>query len=164
MLPVERAAVRTSRRPSHWQHRMEAPPPRRTRRRQRGAPRPLVITVVALVVALVLGTATVVGLRLLRKDSATGAGTAAVLPSDDWAHGAHKTWTLDTSNGADLWMGIAADGDQLIVSNFNPHSNRIEIRVTAYDVSGDEPREQWSTNLDREGYSGCVLGHFREAI
>ena len=129
---------------------MEAPPPRRTRRRQRGAPRPLVITVVALVVALVLGTATVVGLRLLRKDSATGAGTAAVLPSDDWAHGAHKTWTLDTSNGADLWMGIAADGDQLIVSNFNPHSNRIEIRVTAYDVSGDEPREQWSTNLDRQ--------------
>ena len=108
------------------------------------------ITVVALVVALVLGTATVVGLRLLRKDSATGAGTAAVLPSDDWAHGAHKTWTLDTSNGADLWMGIAADGDQLIVSNFNPHSNRIEIRVTAYDVSGDEPREQWSTNLDRQ--------------
>ena len=109
------------------------------------------ITVVALVVALVLGTATVVGLRLLRKDSATSSGSKpAMVPSDDWAHGAHKTWTLDTSNGADLWMGIAADGDQLIVSNFNPHSNRIEIRVTAYDVSGDEPREQWSTNLDRQ--------------
>ena len=108
------------------------------------------ITVVALVVALVLGTATVAGLRLLRKNSTTSTTAAAVLPSNDWAHGAHKTWTLDTSNGADLWMGIAADGDQLIVSNFNPHSNRIEIRVTAYDVSGDEPREQWSTNLDRQ--------------
>ena len=52
------------------------------------------ITVVVLVVVLVLGTATVVGLRLLRKNSTTGA-TTAVLPSNDWAHGARKAWTLD---------------------------------------------------------------------
>ena len=58
------------------------------------------ITVVALVVTLVLGTATVVGLRLLRKDSATGATTTAVLPSNDWAHGARKAWTLDIGNDA----------------------------------------------------------------
>ena len=110
------------------------------------------ITVVALVVVLVLGTATVVGLRLLRKDSATGATTTAVLPSNDWAHGARKAWTLDTSDGAQGSLtAVAGNNDQLVVSNtsnYDPHSGRIEIRVTAYDVSGDEPQEQWSTNLD----------------
>lgn len=130
---------------------MEAPPPRRTRRRRRGAPRPLVITVVVLVVVLVLGTATVVGLRLLRKNSATGAGTTtAVLPSDDWAHGARKAWTLDIGGFASVsTRGVASNNDQLVVSNLNPHSNnRAEIKVTAYDISGDEPQEQWSTDLD----------------
>ena len=111
------------------------------------------ITVVVLVVVLVLGTATVVGLRLLRKNSATGAGTTtAVLPSDDWAHGARKAWTLDIGNNAQGSLtAIAGNNDQLIVSNtsnYDLHSGRIEIRVTAYDVSGDEPQEQWSTNLD----------------
>ena len=110
------------------------------------------ITVVVLVVVLVLGTATVVGLRLLRKDSATGAGTAAVLPSNDWAHGARKAWTLDTSDGAQGSLtAVAGNNDQLVVSNttnYAPDSGRIEIRVTAYDISGDEPQEQWSTNLD----------------
>ena len=111
------------------------------------------ITVVVLVVVLVLGTATVVGLRLLRKDSATGAGTTtAVLPSNDWAHGAHKAWTLDTSDGAQGSLtAVAGNNDQLVVrntTNYAPDSGRIEIRVTAYDISGDEPQEQWSTNLD----------------
>ena len=110
------------------------------------------ITVVALVVVLVLGTATVVGLRLLRKNSTAGATTTAVLPSDDWAHGARKAWTLDTSDGAQGSLtAVAGNNDQLVVSNtsnYDPHSGRIEIRVTAYDVSGDEPQEQWSTNLD----------------
>ena len=109
------------------------------------------ITVVALVVALVLGTATVVGLRLLRKNSATGAGTTtAVLPSDDWAHGARKAWTLDIGGFASVsTRGVAGNNDQLVVSNLNPHSNnRAEIKVTAYDISGDEPQEQWSTDLD----------------
>ena len=109
------------------------------------------ITVVVLVVVLVLGTATVVGLRLLRKDSATGAGTTtAVLPSNDWAHGAHKAWTLDIGGFASVsTTGVAGHNDQLVVSNLNPHSNRAaEIKVTAYDVSGDEPQEQWSTDLD----------------
>ena len=110
------------------------------------------ITVVVLVVVLVLGTATVVGLRLLRKDSATGAGTAAVLPSNDWAHGARKAWTLDTSDGAQGSLtAVAGNNDQLVVrntTNYAPDSGRIKIRVTAYDISGDEPQEQWSTNLD----------------
>ena len=108
------------------------------------------ITVVALVVALVLGTATVVGLRLLRKDSATGATTTAVLPSNDWAHGARKAWTLDIGGFASVsTTGVAGNNDQLVVSNLNPHSNHAaEIKVTAYDVSGDEPQEQWSTDLD----------------
>lgn len=109
------------------------------------------ITVVVLVVVLVLGTATVVGLRLLRKDSATGAGTTtAVLPSNDWAHGARKAWTLDIGGFASVsTTGVAGHNDQLVVSNLNPHSNHAaEIKVTAYDVSGDEPQEQWSTDLD----------------
>ena len=110
------------------------------------------ITVVALVVALVLGTATVVGLRLLRKDSATGAGTTtAVLPSNDWAHGARKAWTLDTNGATNLPAAVTGNNDQLVVSNisnYDSHSGRTEVRVTAYDVSGDEPQKQWSTNLD----------------
>ena len=109
------------------------------------------ITVVVLVVVLVLGTATVVGLRLLRKNSTTGTGTTtAVLPSDDWAHGAHKAWTLDIGNFQSVsTTGVAGHNDQLVVSNLNPHSNHAaEIKVTAYDVSGDEPQEQWSTDLD----------------
>ena len=110
------------------------------------------ITVVALVVALVLGTATVVGLRLLRKNSTTRTGTTtAVLPSNDWAHGAHKAWTLDTSGATNLPAAVTGNNDQLVVSNisnYDLHSGRIEVRVTAYDVSGDEPQEQWSTNLD----------------
>ena len=110
------------------------------------------ITVVVLVVVLVLGTATVVGLRLLRKDSTTRTGTTtAVLPSNDWAHGAHKAWTLDIGGfpPSVSTRGVAGNNDQLIVSNLNPHSNnRAEIKVTAYDISGDEPQEQWSTNLD----------------
>ena len=135
--------------------------PRRTRRRRRGAPRPLVITVVALVVVLVLGTATVVGLRLLRKNSTAGA-TTAVLPSDDWAHGARKAWTLDTSDGAQGSLtAVAGNNDQLVVrntTNYAPDSGRIEIRVTAYDISDDEPQEQWSTNLDYQ--TDPALSHY----
>ena len=137
-------------------------PPRRTRRWRRGAPRPLVITVVALVVVLVLGTATVVGLRLLRKNSTAGATTTAVLPSDDWAHGARKAWTLDTSDGAQGSLtAVAGNNDQLVVrntTNYAPDSGRIEIRVTAYDISGDEPQEQWSTNLDYQ--TDPALSHY----
>ena len=109
------------------------------------------ITVVVLVVVLVLGTATVVGLRLLRKDSTTSSGSKpAVVPSDDWAHGAHKAWTLDIGNFQSVsTTGVAGNNDQLIVSKLNAHSNnRAEIKVTAYDISGDEPQEQWSTDLD----------------
>ena len=108
------------------------------------------ITVAVLVVGLVLGAAAVVGLRLLRKDSATG----PAIPSDDWARGAHRAWTLDTGDDPDSGVTIAGDDDQLIVANFinrDPHSDRMEIEVTrvrAYDVSGDEPEEQWSTDLN----------------
>ena len=119
------------------------------------------ITVVALVVVLVLGTATVVGLRLLRKNSTAGA-TTAVLPSDDWAHGARKAWTLDTSDGAQGSLtAVAGNNDQLVVrntTNYAPDSGRIEIRVTAYDISGDEPQEQWSTNLDYQ--TDPALSHY----
>ena len=110
------------------------------------------ITVVVLVVGFVLGAATVVGLRLLlRKDSATG----PAIPSNDWARGARIVWTLDTDDGPDSGVTIAGDNDQLIVASFINHNldspERLEIevtRVTAYDVSGDEPEEQWSTDLD----------------
>ena len=116
------------------------------------------ITVVVLVVVLVLGTATVVGLRLLRKDSTTSSGSKpAVVPSDDWAHGARKAWTLDIGNDAQDLTAVASNNNQLIVSNtssyisHDSHSRRgEEIRVRAYDVSGDEPQEQWSTNLDHQ--------------
>jgi len=109
-----------------------------------------VITVVVLVVVLVLGTATVVGLRLFRKNSTAGATTTAVLPSDDWAHGARKAWTLDIGDFQSVsTTGVAGNSDQFIVSKLNSHSNRrAEIKVTAYDISGDEPQEQWSTDLD----------------
>ena len=124
---------------------------------RRRVSRPVMITVVVLVVGLVLGAATVVGLRLLlRKDSATG----PAIPSDDWARGARIVWTLDTDDGPDSGVTIAGDNDQLIVANFINHNRdspeHLEIEVTrvrAYDVSGDEPEEQWSTDPDmRQAY------------
>ena len=131
-----------------------SPAPSSPRRR---VSRPVMITVVVLVVGLVLGAATVVGLRLLlRKDSATG----PAIPSNDWARGARIVWTLDTDDGPDSRVTIAGDNDQLIVASFINHNldspERLEIevtRVTAYDVSGDEPEEQWSTDPDmRQAY------------
>ena len=82
------------------------------------------ITVAVLVVGLVLGAAAVVGLRLLRKDSATG----PAIPSDDWARGAHRAWTLDTGDDPDSGVTIAGDDDQLIVANLSTKIGRASCR------------------------------------
>ena len=106
-----------------------APPRRRISR-------PVIITVVVLVAVLVISGAVVLGLRLLRGDSANG----PTAPSNSWAKGSHRTWKMDIDKRS-MFIG---DKDQLIVADMD--SDYKITTVTAYDVSGDKPKEQWSAD------------------
>lgn len=104
-----------------------APPRRRISR-------PVIITVVVLVAVLVISGAVVLGLRLLRGDSANG----PTAPSNSWAKGSHGIWKMDIDKRS-MFIG---DKDQLVVADMD--SDYKITTVTAYDVSGDKPKEQWS--------------------
>ena len=106
-----------------------APPRRRISR-------PVIITVVVLVAVLVISGAVVLGLRLLRGDSANG----PTAPSNSWAKGSHRTWKMDIDKRS-MFIG---DKDHLIVADMD--SDYKITTVTAYDVSGDKPKEQWSAD------------------
>ena len=106
-----------------------APPRRRISR-------PVIITVVVLVAVLVISGAVVLGLRLLRGDSANG----PTAPSNSWAKGSHRTWKMDIDKRS-MFIG---DKDQLVVADMD--SDYKITTVTAYDVSGDKPKEQWSAD------------------
>ena len=104
-----------------------APPRRRVSR-------PVIVTVVVLVAVLVISGAVVLGLHLLRGDSANG----PTAPSNSWAKGSHRTWKMDIDKRS-MFIG---DKDQLVVADMD--SDYKITTVTAYDVSGDKPKEQWS--------------------
>ena len=76
------------------------------------------------------------GLRLLRGDSANG----PTAPSNSWAKGSHRTWKMDIDKRS-MFIG---DKDHLIVADMD--SDYKITTVTAYDVSGDKPKEQWSAD------------------
>ena len=133
-----------------------APAPAAKTKRRTGLPRPAVIAVVVLVTVLVLSGTVVLGTHLLRKNSGSASGTAPgtaspsiVLPSSwpgpaspsaSWTGGAHKVWNINV----DAQAQIMGNGNQLIVADVD--SNHNIDTVTAYDVSGDNPKEQWSTD------------------
>ena len=60
-----------------------------------------------------------------------------------WAEGSHQVWTLDVDKNAE----IAAHDSQMLVGDRS--SSYTLTRVTAYDVSGTEPRKQWETAVDQ---------------
>ena len=114
-----------------------APPRRR-------ASRPVIITVVVLVVVLVISGAVVLGLHLLRGDSANG----PTAPSNSWAKGSHKAWDMDVGERSML----IGDKDQLVVADMD--SDYKITTVTAYDVSGDKPKKKWSTDPRTDSFYG----------
>ncbi|MCL3795316.1 MULTISPECIES: hypothetical protein [unclassified Actinomyces] len=101
------------------------------------------------VVVVVVLAAAGLGVRaLLGRGGAPSSATATVQEvSAGWAEGSHKLWKLDVDEEA----VIDVNGDQMVVGTRN--SSYELTRVTAYDVSGSEPEEQWEMRVDQEyGY------------
>ena len=129
----------------------DAPAPATKTKRRTGLPRPAIIAAVVLVTVLVISGTVVLGMHLLRKNSGSASGTAPrtaspsiVLPSSwpgpaspsaSWTEGAHKVWNMNV----DAQAQIMGNGNQLIVADVD--SNHNIDTVTAYDVSGDNPKE-----------------------
>ncbi|WP_311469715.1 hypothetical protein [uncultured Actinomyces sp.] len=112
------------------------PPPAAPAPPRRRVSRPVIITVVVLVAILVISGAVVLGMHLLRGDSANG----STAPSNSWAEGAHKVWDMDIDERS-IFIG---NKDQLVVADMD--SDYTITTVSAYDVSGDKPKKQWSTD------------------
>mgnify|MGYP000904297789 CR=1 FL=1 len=112
------------------------PPPAAPAPPRRRVSRPVIITVVVLVAVLVISGAVVLGMHLLRGDSANG----STAPSNSWAEGAHKVWDMDIDERS-IFIG---NKDQLVVADMD--SDYTITTVSAYDVSGDKPKKQWSTD------------------
>ena len=105
---------------------------------------PLLVGVAVVVILAVVGAG--LGLRVLlgRGDfSSPAASTIEDVPSA-WAEGSHQTWTLDVGDNAE----IAVNGDQMVVGTSD--SSYALVRVSAYDVSGAEPKKQWETKVDQD--------------
>ena len=126
------------------------PPPAAPAPPRRRISRPVIITVVVLVAVLVISGAVVLGLRLLRGDSANG----PTAPSNSWAKGSHRTWKMDIDKRS-MFIG---DKDQLIVADVDPDYKF--STVTAYDVSGDKPKEQWSAEPRTDSFYLSYWGDY----
>ena len=109
-------------------------------------PRPVVITVVVLVTVLVLSAAAA-GIWFFFKTP----DPIIAVPSASWAKGARQTWTMD-AGGKSILLG---NEDQLFVANTDSDQN--VTRVTAYDVSGNKPKEQWTTKLNPNPYASTNI-------
>lgn len=109
-------------------------------------PRPVVITVVVLVTVLVLSAAAA-GIWFFFKTP----DPIIAVPSASWAKGARQTWTMD-AGGKSVLLG---NEDQLFVANTDSDQN--VTRVTAYDVSGNKPKEQWTTKLNPTPYASTNI-------
>ncbi|WP_167202206.1 hypothetical protein [Actinomyces respiraculi] len=109
-------------------------------RRRRHAP--LLIGAAVVVLALV-GAGWGVWALLGRGGASSSAAETLQDVSSDWTEGSHKIWKLDVDDAA-----IAVNGNQMIVGSYNRSHNL--TRVTAYDISGSEPEEQWEVKVDQE--------------
>ena len=120
-----------------------APPRRRVSR-------PVIITVAVLVAVLVISGAVVLGMHLLGGDSADG----PTAPSNSWAKGSHKAWDMNVSERSML----IGNKDQLVVADMDSDYN-IDT-VTAYDVSGDKPKKQWSADPRTDSFYLSYWGDY----
>ena len=120
-----------------------APPRRRVSR-------PVIITVAVLVAVLVISGAVVLGMHLLGGDSADG----PTAPSNSWAKGSHKAWDMNVGERSTL----IGNKDQLVVADMDSDYN-IDT-VTAYDVSGDKPKKQWSADPRTDSFYLSYWGDY----
>ena len=120
-----------------------APPRRRVSR-------PVIITVAVLVAVLVISGAVVLGMHLLGGDSANG----PTAPSNSWAKGSHKAWDMNIGERSTL----IGNKDQLVVADMDSDYN-IDT-VTAYDVSGDKPKKQWSADPRTDSFYLSYWGDY----
>ncbi len=120
-----------------------APPTSSLRPPVRKSRRPLIIGAVLGVIVLV---AAGVGVTAFVRHMTSR--PAARDLSSAWAEGSHELWTLDVSANA----SVRAHGDQLVVAQPGPQSD--QQTVTAYDVSGPQPKQQWRTqaSADDDGF------------
>ncbi len=116
-----------------------APPRRRVSR-------PVIITVAVLVIS----GAVVLGMHLLGGDSADG----PTAPSNSWAKGSHKAWDMNVGERSTL----IGNKDQLVVADMDSDYN-IDT-VTAYDVSGDKPKKQWSADPRTDSFYLSYWGDY----
>ena len=115
-----------------------APPRRRA---------PMLIGAAVVVVLVLAGAGWGVWTLLGRGGGSSSATSTVQEVSAGWAEASHKVWKLDVDEDA----VIAVNGDQLVVGTRN--SSFDLTRVTAYDVSGSEPKEQWETRVNQDdGY------------
>ena len=140
-----------------------APAPAAKTGRRTGLPRPAVIAAVVLVTVLVLSGAAWAGIRFLNsKDHSRRASrptTASapepsespspslpeggmVVPDSSWADGAHEVWSLEGGEKTSLILS----GGQLFIITISADSSHADS-VTAYSISGSEPKEQWEVQL-----------------
>ena len=140
-----------------------APAPATKTGRRTGLPRPAVIAAVVLVTVLVLSGAAWAGIRFLNsKDHSRRASrptTASapepsespspslpeggmVVPDSSWADGAHEVWSLEGGEKTSLILS----GGQLFIITISADSSHADS-VTAYSISGSEPKEQWEVQL-----------------
>ena len=140
-----------------------APAPATKTGRRTGLPRPAVIAAVVLVTVLVISGAAWAGIRFLNsKDHSRRASrptTASapepsespspslpeggmVVPDSSWADGAHEVWSLEGGEKTSLILS----GGQLFIITISADSSHADS-VTAYSISGSEPKEQWEVQL-----------------
>ena len=100
--------------------------------------------------SLVISGAVVLGMHLLGGDSANG----PTAPSNSWAKGSHKAWDMNIGERSML----IGNKDQLVVVDMDSDYN-IDT-VTAYDVSGDKPKKQWSADPRTDSFYLSYWGDY----
>ncbi len=120
--------------------------PRRILRR-----RPLAIAAAALAVVLVLAVGGAFAWTRTHRGNPAGAPTGAAVDaggaplSPEWASGSHVAWRIDVPNAGLM----TSKSDQVLAIDMSHDSTGDDAfyPVTAFDISGDAPTQQWSKSL-----------------
>ena len=116
---------------------MYAPPAQAPKKR-----RLLKVVAVILPIILVLGVGGVAAWYFLGRSEAY-LGSTYVTPSDAWANGADKAWSIDVNSYEDPYVF----GDYLVIVDKGTDT------LTAYSPLGGNMKEKWKTTIDGGGFS-----------
>ena len=116
---------------------MYAPPAQAPKKR-----RLLKVVAVVLPIILVLGVGGVAAWYFLGRSEAY-LGSTYVTPSDAWANGADKAWSIDVNSYEDPYVF----GDYLVIVDKGTDT------LTAYSPLGGNMKEKWKTTIDDGGFS-----------